>query len=124
MNARPLISLGVMAAGLSACVATQPSGPVGPGAGASAQSGSFTLTHAGADYPAQVMPGPAGHALTRAGAAPVMGQTVRVGALRFDQGRLAKDVAAGACAQAKGRFQPQAVSRFEAGAWIFEGACA
>ena len=124
MNVRPFLSLGVMAAGLSACVATQPSGPVGPGAGASAQSGSFTLTHAGADYPAQVMPGPAGHALTRAGAQAVAGQTVRVGALRFDQGRVAKDVAAQACTQAKGRFQPQAVGRFEAGAWLFEGGCA
>lgn len=124
MNARPLISLGVMAAGLSACVAAHPSGPGGSGAGAAAQSGSFALTHAGAVYQAQVLPGPAGHALTRAGAQAVQGQSVRVWPLGFDQGRRAKDVAALACTEAQGTFQPQAVGRFEAGAWIFEGGCA
>lgn len=118
MNALPLILTG-MAAGLSACAAAPAAAPKG-----TAQSGAFAVVHEGASYQAEVMPGAAGHALTRAGAVAVPGQTVRVAPLGMDQGKRAKDVAQLACAQASGRFQPQAVGRFAQGGWLFEGGCA
>ncbi len=118
MNARPLISMG-MAAGLSACVAAP-----APEAAAPAKAGDYAVSQGAAVYPARIGPGTSGHQLTSAGARPVAGQTVTVGALGFDQGRLAKTVAAAACADARGRFQPQAVGRYDRGAWIFEGGCA
>lgn len=108
-----------MAAGLSACAAAPAAAPKG-----TAQSGAFAVQHEGASYQAAVMPGATGHALTRAGAVAVPGQTVRVTPLGFDQGKRAKDVAKLACVQASGRFQPQAVGRFAGNEWIFEGGCA
>lgn len=116
MNLAPFLGMG-MAAGLSACVAV-------PAPQAPAEAGAFAVAHEGGSYQAQVGPGRPGHALTRAGAQPVVGQTIRVAPLGFDQGRRAKAVAEAACGQAKGRFQPEAVGRFAQGAWIFEGGCA
>lgn len=118
MNALPFLLTG-MAAGLSACAAAPAAAPKG-----TAQSGAFAVQHEGGSYRAEVMPGAAGHALTRAGAVAVPGQTVRVAPFGMDQGKRAKDVAQHACAQAAGRFQPQAVGRFAGNEWVFEGGCA
>ena len=117
-RAATLLHLG-MAAGLSACAAAPAAAPKG-----TAQSGAFAVQHEGASYQAEVMPGAAGHALTRAGAVAVPGQTIRVAPFAMDQGKRAKDVAQLACAQAAGRFQPQAVGQFAQGGWVFEGGCA
>ena len=117
MTRNPLILSGV-ALGLSACVSTP-----APQKG-TASAGAYAVAHEGGSYAAQVGAGPMGHALTRAGAAPVSGLTVMVSPFAMDQGRRAKAVAAEACAQAKGRFQPQAVGRFAQGVWVFEGGCA
>ena len=117
MNLNPLILSG-MALGLSACVSTP-----APQNG-TAQAGAYAVAYGEGRYAAQVAAGPTGHALGRTGAVPVAGLTVAVSPFGMDQGRRAKSVAAEACAQAKGRFQPQAVGRFAQGAWLFEGACA
>lgn len=118
MNLNPFILSG-MALGLSACVGTPASQE-----GAAAQAGAFAVMHEGGSYQAQILAGAPGHALTRAGAQPVPGMTVTVQPLAMDQGRRAKAVAAEACAQARGQFQPQAVGRFAQGAWVFQGGCA
>ena len=118
MSLNPLLLSG-MALGLSACVAAP-----APQKGTAAQAGAYVVQQGEGRFAAQVAPGPMGHALTRAGALPVAGQTVTVSPLGMDQGRRAKAVAAEACAQARGRFQPQAVGRFANGAWVFEGGCA
>ena len=117
MTRTPLILSG-MALGLSACVSTP-----APQKG-SALAGAYAVAYGEGNYAAQLGAGPMGHALTGAGAAPVQGLTVTVSPLGMDQGRRAKAVAAEACAQANGRFQPQAVGRFAQGAWVFEGGCA
>ena len=117
MHLNPLILSG-MALGLSACVSTP-----APQKG-TASAGAYAVAHEGGSYSAQVGAGPMGHALSRNGAVPVAGLTVTVSPLGLDQGRRAKSVAAEACAQAKGHFQPQAVGRFAQGAWVFEGGCA
>ncbi|MBL8561753.1 MAG: hypothetical protein JNN06_05680 [Gemmobacter sp.] len=117
MTRTPLILSGV-ALGLSACVSTP-----APQKGA-ALAGAYAVAHEGGSYAAQVGAGPMGHALSRAGSVPVPGLAVTVSPFAMDQGRRAKAVAAEACAQARGRFQPQAVGRFAKGAWVFEGGCA
>ena len=117
MNLNPLILSG-MALGLSACVSTP-----APQKG-TALAGAYAVAYGEGNYAAQVGAGPTGHALGRTGAVPVAGLTVTVSPMGMDQGRRAKSVAAEACAQAKGSFQPQAVGRFAQGAWVFEGGCA
>ncbi|GHC12107.1 hypothetical protein GCM10007291_06440 [Gemmobacter nanjingensis] len=117
MNLTPILLSG-MAAGLSACVAAPAP------QGASVKGGTYAVMQEGAEYQAQVSAGRAGKVLTRAGAQPVSGAMVRVAPFGMDQGKRAKDVAAMACTQAGGRFQPQAVGGYAAGAWEFEGGCA
>ena len=119
MSRTPLILSG-MALGLSACVGTP-----APQKGTAAQAGAYAVTTGeGGSYAAQVGAGPMGHALTRSGAAPLQGLSVSVSPFGLDQGRRAKAVAAAACAQAQGRFQPQAIGHFSQGSWVFEGGCA
>lgn len=85
MNLNPLILSGV-ALGLSACVSTP-----APQKG-TALAGAYAVAHEGGSYAAQVGAGPMGHALTRAGAAPVSGLAVTVSPFGMDQGRRAKAV--------------------------------
>ncbi|MBT9243983.1 hypothetical protein KM031_03010 [Gemmobacter fulvus] len=119
MQAGTLLGIGLAAAGLCACAAPAVQAPKG-----TAQAGAFAVAHEGVSYQARLAAGRPGKALTRAGAVAVPGLTLRVAPFAGDQGKRAKDVAALACAQAGGRFQPQAIGGYAAGAWIFEGGCA
>ncbi len=115
MRAWPIIGAAVGA--LAGCAGGVPSGL--PQAG----GGSVAVNRDGAAFAVELRPGGPGKVLTAAGAVPVAGQTVVVRrdgvGLAMDEGKLAKDVAAEACASAGGRFEGRAVGLY-AGA----GACA
>ncbi|MGB8815403.1 MAG: hypothetical protein WCC57_19670 [Paracoccaceae bacterium] len=121
MRASGIIGM-VAAAALSACApATQVSAPVG-------QAIEFPVDFNNATYIAKIAPGPAGEAITAAGAVPVQGATIRVrpAGEPFEtfEGKLAKDVAAAACTSQGRRFNPTAIGDFAEAEWIFRGACA
>jgi len=119
MMMRGALILSGVVAGLAACAPVSDRAPQTP-----APSGAFGVAYQGITYQAMVGPGAPGRMFTRSGAQPVAGQVVSVGPFGMAEGKRAKDVAALACTQANGRFQPQAVGRFARGAWIFEGGCA
>ncbi|MDH2327554.1 hypothetical protein QCN27_11835 [Cereibacter sp. SYSU M97828] len=75
------------------------------------------------DFPARFAPG-TGHALTRDGAAPVVGTTVAVTGPGYDGGLAAKELAARACASRGLTLDSAAVGRFASPEWVFAGACA
>ena len=113
---------------LGACVGGSAGGASAPARGA-AQSGAQSVTVDGQSFAAAVLPGAAGKRLSAAGALPVQGQSVRVtragGALRMDEGAIAKKAARAACAASGGRFADLALGSYDrAGAWVFAGACA
>jgi hypothetical protein len=121
--------VGIVGTGLlAACGA--PGGTAGGAgrAGVATAPADLAVTFEGVAYDARLRPGPAGQMLTGQGAVPVQGRTIEVrragGDLGYDEGRAAKAVAVEACALARGRVNPGAIGRFEAGAWLFEGACA
>ena len=119
MQLRPFLSMGVVA-GLSACAAA----PV-PQSGPQPTYGpSQTVEYRGTAFQTKLIAGRPGKVLTAQGAVPAPGLSVVVAPFGPDQGRMAKDVARLACEGAAGRFQPRAVGRFAAGAWVFEGGCA
>lgn len=123
---------------LAACGAPS----AGPGAGAKdrptpqgftpaapAMAPGSALRFEGATYTAALAAGPAGRRATAGGAVAVAGRQLRIERqgqpLHYSEGRLAKDVAAQACAAEGGRYDPRAHGRFTPGqGWIFDGACA
>ncbi|MDB6454363.1 hypothetical protein [Falsirhodobacter sp. 20TX0035] len=74
-----------------------------------------------------LQPAGLGHSITRKGVVPVQGMTMAiyntVDPLGYDDGKLAKDVAARACANRMLRFDPTVVGKYQAPNWVFEGAC-
>ncbi|WP_435167395.1 hypothetical protein [Falsirhodobacter sp. 1013] len=74
-----------------------------------------------------LQPAGIGHRITRQGVVPVEGMTMAVynpvDPLGEDEGKLAKDVAARACANRMLRFNPTVVGKYQAPNWVFEGAC-
>ncbi len=116
------VGLTLCMAGLSACVA-QPARVAERGVAAEA----LPVSVDGRAFLASIVPGAAGVTLTRAGAVPVAGASVRIMGrdLRRDEGVIAKKAALAACTGQGGVFQPQAIGRYPAaGAWVFDGACA
>lgn len=115
------IALGAVV--LTACA------PVAGRPTAAAAAAGVAVSREGATYLADLRPGPAGEALTRRGAVPVEGLGIAVRrsgtSLRYDEGAVAKAVAAEACAMQGGRHNPTAIGRYAgAGTWVFAGACA
>lgn len=78
-------------------------------------------------YVSVLRPAGVGHVITADGAQPIEGATLAIysptAPLRYDQGKIAKDVAVRACAARGMRFNPAAVGRYEAPNWVFPGAC-
>ncbi|MDZ4096995.1 MAG: hypothetical protein U1D35_19035 [Paracoccaceae bacterium] len=111
--------IGILATtGLSACVApSQAAAPVG-------RAIEVPVNLNGTAYTAQIAPGPSGHAITAAGAVPTHGASITVRPTAFDQGKLAKDVAASACTKTSRAFNPTAIGTYTGDAWLFRGACA
>lgn len=115
--------LTLCAAGLSACVAQE-----APVAGRSLAAQALPVSVGARAFLASIVPGgTAGVTLTRVGAVPVAGASVRISGrdLGRDQGIIAKEAAMAACTRQGGVFQPQAIGRYPAqGTWVFDGACA
>jgi hypothetical protein len=124
--------IGVLGMGaLAACGAPDAgSSPQGFAPAAPASAPESPIRYEGETFHAgvTVSRGPDGLAATAAGAVPVRGRMVTVtragAAMRYDEGKLAKDVARLACEGARGRYQPAAQGRFVGGQWQFAGACA
>ncbi|WP_128253663.1 hypothetical protein [Falsirhodobacter deserti] len=74
-----------------------------------------------------LQPAGIGSTITGKGVVPVTGMTMAIynpaNPLGYDDGKLAKDVAARACANRMLRFNPDVIGRYEAPNWVFEGAC-
>ena len=111
--------IGILATtGLAACVApSQASAPVD-------RAIEVPVDLNGTAFTAQIAPGAPGHAITAAGAVPVQGAAITVRPTSYDQGKLAKDVAATACTKTSRVFNPNAIGTFIGDAWQFRGACA
>ncbi|THD82832.1 hypothetical protein E7811_11775 [Aliigemmobacter aestuarii] len=122
MKALGIIGVGV-AGVLSACVAAPAA--KAPSGAAVARAGAAPVVLDGVSYETSVQPGPPGTILLRMGAVQAQGMTVSIRPAAMYQGKAAKDVAAAACAQAGGRFNPAVTGRFAGGeTWEFRGACA
>ncbi|MEI4486546.1 hypothetical protein V8J36_10120 [Frigidibacter sp. MR17.14] len=102
--------------------------PQGFSATHTAMSPGSPIAYKGESFHAGVTRGPAGLRFTGAGAQAVSGEMVSVtragGAMRYDEGKAAKDVARLACEGAGRRYDATAQGRFVAGSWQFAGACA
>ncbi|QUS35517.1 hypothetical protein [Falsirhodobacter algicola] len=113
MNVARGITATVLLGALGACAGQPPRDPA-----PSLQHGPFVSV---------LRPAGFGHMITRNGAEPIEGITVAIynptDPLRYDQGKLAKDVAVRACTERMLRFNPAAVGRYDAPNWIFPGAC-
>ncbi|MGL4321865.1 MAG: hypothetical protein ACRCS3_13475 [Paracoccaceae bacterium] len=123
MAARPFIFV-LPCAAMAACAAPV---PVAAPATRAVVADGVAVTYRDRAFTAQIAPGAAGITLTRAGAQPVAGSTVRVTAagLAADEGIAAKEAARLACGQAGGVFQAQAIGAFAGSeTWAFAGACA
>ncbi|MFM2389942.1 MAG: hypothetical protein RLZZ437_1497 [Pseudomonadota bacterium] len=109
--------------GLAACVASAPPTPVARAIATEA----VPVTYRDRAFVASIAPGAPGVTLTRAGAVPVAGATVRVTApgLARDEGIAAKEAARLACEGQGGAFQGQAIGSYAGPeTWAFAGACA
>jgi len=108
-------AIGIIAAlSVAGCTAATPARPPAP----TLQDGNFVSV---------LQPAGVGHSITREGIVPVSGMTMAiynpVEPLGYDDGKLAKDVAARACANRTLRFNPVVIGKYQAPNWVFEGAC-